>query len=112
VPYERGLWIAPAVALVWLFFLDANGLYYTYRTIRRRDLAKGIAQSLLQGALLFAAVLFVVRVDVSRIHLGLFTALSFVFLLSERLAVRSSLTRVRERGLNFNSMLVVGTGRP
>jgi exopolysaccharide biosynthesis polyprenyl glycosylphosphotransferase len=112
VPFERGLWIAPAVALVWLFFLDANGLYYTYRTIRRRDLAKGIAQSLLQGALVFAAILFVARLDVSRFQLGVFTGLSFVLLLAERLLVRASLTRIRERGLNYNSLLVVGTGRP
>ncbi|MEA2626696.1 MAG: hypothetical protein QOD06_2741 [Candidatus Binatota bacterium] len=104
------VWLAPSLALVWLFFLDANGLYYTYRTIRRRDLVVGIGKSILQGVTLFGAALFLLDVEVSRALLVAFAGTAFALLVVERLAVQGLLSRARERGLNFNSILVVGTG--
>ncbi len=105
------LWVPPTTALIWLFFLDANGLYYSYRTVRTRDLVFGIAKSLLQGTVLLLAVIFLVRAPVSRSLLLLFVGTSFITLLAGRIVVRSVLTRVRERGWNYNSILVLGTGR-
>lgn len=112
VPFEGALWIAPSAAFVWLFFLDANGLYYTYRTVRPVDLAKTIVHSLVQGSALFGAVLFFTRVNVSRVHLLVFVGVSCVFLFAERMGIRALLKRLRERGLNYNTVLVVGMGEP
>jgi exopolysaccharide biosynthesis polyprenyl glycosylphosphotransferase len=104
-------WLPPTAGLVWLFFLDANGLYYSYRTVRGRDLAFGIAKSLIQGTVVLGTAIFLLKADVSRLLLLLFAASSFVALLGGRLLVYSTLTRIRQRGLNYNSILVLGTGR-
>ncbi len=108
---EEWLWVPPTAALVWLFFLDANGLYYSYRTVRTRDLVFGIAKSLCQGTIVLLAVVYLARATVSRSLFLLFVAASFVTLLAGRIVVQTLLTRVRERGWNFNSILVLGTGR-
>jgi len=104
-------WLPPTAGLVWLFFLDANGLYYSYRTVRGRDLAFGIAKSLIQGTVVLGTGIYLLKADVSRLLLLLFTASSFVALLGGRLIVYSALGRIRQRGWNYNSILVLGTGR-
>src|SRR5437764_239962 len=71
------LWIPPTAALVWLFFLDANGLYYSYRTLRARDLFAGIATSIAQGSAVLFALVYLVKAEVSRALLLLFVAASF-----------------------------------
>lgn len=109
--FTRFLWLVPTAALLWLFFLDANGLYHSYRTLRGDNLASGIFKSLAQGTAVLAALLFLVGADVSRSLMLLFAATSFVLLVAGRLTVRAVLTRVRERGWNYNSILVLGTGR-
>jgi exopolysaccharide biosynthesis polyprenyl glycosylphosphotransferase len=105
------LWLPPTAALVWLFFLDANGLYYSYRTMRGRDLAFGIAKSLAQGTVLLGTAIFLSKAEVGRLQLLFFASTSFVALLSGRLLVHTALTRIRQRGWNYNSILVLGTGR-
>ena len=105
------LWLPPTAALVWLFFLDANGLYYSYRTVRGRDLAFGIAKSVAQGTVLLGTAIFLMKAEVGRLQLVFFASTTFVALLGGRLLVRTALTRIRQRGWNFNSILVLGTGR-
>ena len=102
------LWLPPTAALVWLFFLDANGLYYSYRTVRGRDLAFGIAKSVAQGTVLLGTAIFLMKAEVGRLQLVFFASTSFVALLGGRLLVRTVLTRIRQRGWNFNSILVLG----
>jgi exopolysaccharide biosynthesis polyprenyl glycosylphosphotransferase len=105
------LWLPPTAALVWLFFLDANGLYYSYRTVRGRDLAVGIAKSIAQGTVVLGTAIYLLHAEVARFLLVSFAVTSFVALLGGRLLVHASLTRVRQRGWNYNSILVLGTGR-
>ena len=105
------LWLPPTAALVWLFFLDANGLYYSYRTVRGRDLAFGIAKSVVQGTVVLGTAIYLLNAEVGRFLLVSFAMTSFAALLGGRLLVHGSLTRVRQRGWNYNSILVLGTGR-
>jgi len=105
------IWLPPTAALVWLFFLDANGLYYSYRTVRGRDLVLGIGKSVFQGTVTLGTAIFLLHADVRRSLLLLFAATSFAVLLGGRLLVRAALTRVRQRGWNYNSILLLGTGR-
>src|SRR5437763_12707442 len=83
------LWLPPTAALVWLFFLDANGLYYSYRTVRGRDLAFGIAKSVAQGTVLLGTAIFLMKAEVGRLQLVFFASTSFVALLGGRLLVRT-----------------------
>ena len=107
----RSLWLPPTAALVWLFFLDANGLYYSYRTVRGRDLAFGIAQSIIQGTVVLGTAIYLLHAEVGRSLLVSFAMTSFVALLGGRLLVHATLAGVRQRGWNYNSILVLGTGR-
>jgi exopolysaccharide biosynthesis polyprenyl glycosylphosphotransferase len=107
------LWLPPTAALVWLFFLDANGLYYSYRTVRSRDLAFGIAKSIFQGTFVLSTAIYLLHAatPVSRLLLLLYSLTSFTGLLGGRLLVYATLSRVRQRGWNYNAILVLGTGR-
>ena len=105
------LWLAPTAAVVWLFFLDANGLYYSYRTVRGRDLAVGIAKSFVQGTVVLGTAIYLSQAEVERSLLICFSLTSFVALLGGRLLVHAALAQVRQRGWNYNSILVLGTGR-
>jgi FlaA1/EpsC-like NDP-sugar epimerase len=104
------LWLPPTAALVWLFFLDANGLYYSYRTVRAHDLAFGIAKSIAQGTVLLGTAIFLLKAEVGRLQLVFFASATFVALLGGRLLVHTALTRIRQQGWNPNSILVLGTG--
>jgi exopolysaccharide biosynthesis polyprenyl glycosylphosphotransferase len=105
------LWLPPTAALVWLFFLDANGLYYSYRTVRARELAFGIAKSVAQGTVLLGTAIFLLKAKVGRLQLVFFASTTVFALLAGRLLVHAALARIRQRGWNFNSLLVLGTGR-
>jgi exopolysaccharide biosynthesis polyprenyl glycosylphosphotransferase len=107
----HSLWLPPTAALFWLFFLDAKGLYYSYRTVRGRDLAFGIAQSVAQGGLVVGAVIYLSQAQVERSLLVAFSLTSFLALLGGRLVVHAALAQIRSHGWNYNSMLVLGTGR-
>jgi len=105
------LWLPPTAALVWLFFLDSNGLYYSYRTVRVRDLAFGIAKSVAQGTVLLGTAIFLLKAEVGRLQLVFFASTTVFALLGGRLLVHTALTRIRQQGRNLNSLLVLGSGR-
>ena len=109
--FTHWLWLPPTAALVWLFFLDANGLYYSYRTVRPGDLAIAIAKSVVQGTAILGTAMYLLNAELSRSLLLLFAISAFWLLLAGRLMVHAGLTRIREQGWNYNSILVLGTGR-
>ncbi|MGH7899242.1 MAG: hypothetical protein ACREQQ_14900, partial [Candidatus Binatia bacterium] len=65
-PIGSSIWLPPTAGLGWLFFLDANGLYYSYRTVRGRDLAFRIAKSVTQGPVVLGTAIFLLNAEVSR----------------------------------------------
>jgi exopolysaccharide biosynthesis polyprenyl glycosylphosphotransferase len=107
----QSLWLLPTGGLVWLFFLDANGLFYSYRTASAPSLAIGIAKSTAQGTVVLGMGIYLLHAEVSRSLLLLFAVSATALLIAGRLVVHAALARMRERGWNYNSILILGTGR-
>lgn len=59
---------------------------------------------------ILAAVLFLVKVDLSRSFIALFCTLSGVFLLGERFFALRLLRFLRKRGMNYRNIVICGTG--
>ena len=108
-----------AVALgIWGAFLLASDQYRSHRTIPLLQEAWDLLRANGGAAIAFILVLYAGRLDerllgqdrVSRLWIALFPVLAFLFLLSERLALRLASRYVRSRGFNYRTVLIVGSG--
>jgi exopolysaccharide biosynthesis polyprenyl glycosylphosphotransferase len=88
-------------------------MYGAYGSMRMSSMWTLLKISILSSVWVFiglAAVLYLVKLDLSRSFIGLFCLLSAVFLLLERYVVLRLLRYWRRRGRNFRNMLICGTG--
>ena len=105
------LWLLLLVIPVWSILLHVSGLYTSHRTDSLWTEAKQVVRViLLGGAALFAAMALTKSSHVSRLFLGAFLVLDGVLLGLLKIAVRSLAQWVRIHGLNFRTVLIVGTG--
>jgi len=100
------------VVSIWCFMLYLNGMYRAMRTRTLFEIAWIILKSSFFAILAFGTVIFLFKLAfVSRMFFVLFVMASVTFLLLEKIAVFSIMQYVRRRGLNYRSLLIVGTGR-
>ena len=100
------------VVSIWCFMLYLNGMYRAMRTRTLFEIIGIIIKSTFLAILAFGTVIFLFKLAfVSRMFFVLFVMASVTFLLLEKIAVFSIMQYVRGRGLNYRSLLIVGTGR-
>ncbi|MFN7942060.1 MAG: sugar transferase [Thermoanaerobaculia bacterium] len=116
-PFEAYLPLLPLALAIWTILLWSSGRYRSHRTVPLLDEALAITRVAFSAAIAFTLAIYVFRLDdallgkdkISRIWILLFTALCWVAVLGEKLALRVTSRWVRSRGLNFRTVLVVGT---
>ena len=116
-PFERYLPLMPVALGIWALVLWSSGRYRSHRTVPLLAEATAVVKSVVTSSVLFLLAVWAFRLDerlldddhLSRAWIALFAALALVLLLGEKLALRVTSRYVRGRGLNYRTVLVVGT---
>jgi exopolysaccharide biosynthesis polyprenyl glycosylphosphotransferase len=108
-PLSRYLGLLPLVLAIWTVLLVNREAYTSRRTVALASEVWQVVQVVGIGTLTLAAAGWLLRLDfVSRPFLILFATLDLGFLLAEKLILRLTARRVRQRGYNYRSLLIVG----
>lgn len=111
-PVERYLTILPIVLVIWSLLLFSHHTYHSHRTVSIFEEAKTTIRIVGTGVILLATVAWFAPLrQLSRSWFVIFGVLAAVFLLVEKMFVRQIARWVRERGFNYRTILIVGTGR-
>lgn len=111
-PLREYLKLYPLVLVIWSALLFTYHSYHSHRTIPLRKEATTILRVVVFGNVLLATFAFLFELtQLSRAWFLLFGALAAVFLLAEKIALRLIARYVRSKGLNYRTVLIVGTGR-
>jgi exopolysaccharide biosynthesis polyprenyl glycosylphosphotransferase len=109
-PFDH-LWSALLTVLVlWIGVTSSFGVYAAYRTQTLTQEVVRLLRSLVVVALGVFALLFVVKLGLPRLYVGLYLVIAFGILASSRIAVRTMARGVRRRGYNTRNYAIVGTG--
>ncbi len=108
-PLSRYLGLLPLVLSIWTLLLVTGHTYTSRRTVSLRREAWQVVRIVVLGTLILATTGWLLKLDfVSRPFLVLFGTLDLLFLLAEKLGLRLAARRVRRRGFNYRTMLIVG----
>jgi exopolysaccharide biosynthesis polyprenyl glycosylphosphotransferase len=116
-PLAAYLPLLPLALIIWGALLTTSGRYGSHRTVPLVAEAWAIIRVCITGSILFTLFLYVVRLDerflghdrVSRSWVLFFSLFSCLFLLCEKLSLRLTSRYVRSHGLNYRTVLIVGT---
>ncbi|HMB53502.1 MAG TPA: sugar transferase [Thermoanaerobaculia bacterium] len=108
--------LLPVALFVWGVLLLSSGAYRSHRTVPLLDEAWTVLRVSFLAPAILTLVIFGLRLgetlledQISRAWILCFALLAFLFLLTEKLAIRLSSRYVRSRGLNYRTVLIVGT---
>jgi exopolysaccharide biosynthesis polyprenyl glycosylphosphotransferase len=111
-PLVEYLKIYPVVLIIWSVLLFTYHSYHSHRTIPVSREALTILRVVVVGNVLLATLAYLMPLrQLSRSFFVLFAVLSALFLVMEKIAVRVIARYVRLKGLNYRTILIVGTGR-
>ncbi len=106
------LWLLLVIVPLWAFLLQTSDLYKSQRTAPLGRELWGIVQAAGFGAVGLLAFMSLLKVEnVSRPFLAAFVVLDGLALLGLHLSIRLAARRIRARGRNFRTALIVGSGR-
>jgi exopolysaccharide biosynthesis polyprenyl glycosylphosphotransferase len=116
-PLESYLPLLPIVLGIWSAALVLSHLYQSHRTIPLVREAWDILKLTAWSATLLVLSVYLFRLDqrilagdqISRLWIGLLAFLAFALILAERSAIRWAARHLRAGGLNFRTILLVGT---
>lgn len=116
-PLSDYLPLLPLSLAIWAILLLSSGSYRSHRTVPLLDEALAVIRASFLAAAILTLTIFALRLgerlledQISRTWILLFAGLSCLFVLTEKLAIRLTSRYVRSRGLNYRSILIVGTG--
>src|SRR5262249_31947605 len=110
-PLDQYLLLLFAILPIWGLLMSAAGFYRSHRTLPLGEEIWAAAKAPFGGTAILGLLIVGLRLDfVSRWFLVLFGTVNFVFLASEKVALRMLSRWVRQRGFNFRTALIVGTG--
>jgi len=108
-PFTWYLVLVGPVVVIWTGLLFLAGAYRSRRTSGLKDEALLVGKIVLGGTVLLTILVYGLRLDfISRPFLPLFAVLNTVFLVVERLTVRIVARRVRARGFNYRTVVIIG----
>jgi len=111
-PFSEYLKIFPLVVIIWSVLLFSYHSYHSHRTIPlTREALTTIRVNVVGIAILATFAYLIPLRQLSRAWFILFVALSTTLLLAEKILVRVMARWVRSKGLNYRTVLIVGTGR-
>ena len=113
-PLSEYLPLLPLALTIWGSLLLSSGRYRSHRTVPILDEAWAILRVCLMSSAVFTLILYVARVDerllgndkISRFWVFLFAVLACLFLLTEKLAIRTTSRYIRLRGYNYRTVLI------
>ncbi len=108
-PFTWYLVLVGPVVVIWTGLLFLAGAYRSRRTSGLKDEALLVGKIVLGGTVLLTILVYGLRLDfISRPFLPLFAVLNTFFLVVERLTVRIVARRVRARGFNYRTVVIIG----
>ena len=111
-PISEYLKIYPLVVVIWSILFFTYHSYHSHRTVTLTREALTMLRVVLFGNLLLATVAYLMPLrQLSRAWFILFGVLSAVLLVAEKVLLRALARYVRSKGLNYRTVLIVGTGR-
>lgn len=110
-PLEQYLLLIFFIVPIWGLLLSGAGFYRSHRTLPLGEEIWAAGKVAFGGTAILVLLIFGLRLDfVSRWFLVLFGFVNFLFLTTEKVALRLLSRGVRARGFNFRTALIVGTG--
>src|ERR1700737_1591376 len=111
-PIQEYLKIYPIVLVIWSVLLFSYHSYHSHRTVMLTEEVTTTLRVVIVGNVLLATLAFLLPLrQLSRTWFILFVTLSALFLAMEKIAIRIGARYVRAKGLNYRTVLIVGTGR-
>ena len=111
-PLREYLKIYPVVLIIWSVLLFSYHSYHSHRTIPLRREMLTVFRVVLVGNALLATLAYLLPLrQLSRAWFILFAVLSALLLVLEKISLRVIARYVRAKGLNYRTVLIVGTGR-
>ena len=108
-PFTVYLVLVGPIVVIWTGLLFLSGAYRSRRTSGLKDETLLIGKIVLGGTVLLTILVYGLRLDfISRPFLPLFAFFNTLFLIVERLVVRIVARKVRVRGYNFRTVVLVG----
>ena len=111
-PLQEYLKLYPVVVIIWSVLLFSYHSYHSHRTVSLRREVLTVFRVVAVGNVLLATLAYLLPLrQLSRAWFVLFAVLSALLLLLEKIALRVMARYVRAKGLNYRTVLIVGTGR-
>ena len=111
VPLDQYLLLLFFILPIWGLLLASAGFYRSHRTLPLGEEIWAAGKVAFGGTAILVLLIYGLRLEfVSRWFLVLFGVINFLFLMSEKVALRTASRWVRARGFNFRTALLVGTG--
>jgi len=111
-PLQEYLKIYPLVLIIWSALLFSYNSYHSHRTVLLTREALTTIRVVVVGNVLLATLAYLLPLrQLSRAWFILFAVLGMVLLVAEKVFVRVLARWVRSKGLNYRTVLIVGTGR-
>jgi exopolysaccharide biosynthesis polyprenyl glycosylphosphotransferase len=111
-PLAEYLKIYPLVLIIWSVLLFSYNSYHSHRTIPLTKEALTTIRVAFVGNVLLATLAYLLPLrQLSRSWFILFSVLAAILLVAEKVLVRVLARWVRSKGLNYRTVLIVGTGR-
>jgi len=111
-PLQEYLKIFPIVLVIWSVLLFTYDSYHSHRTIPLTREGLNTFRVVGFGIVLLATLAYLIPLrQLSRSWFILFAILSAVLLTAEKIMLRVIARWVRSKGLNYRTILIVGTGR-
>jgi exopolysaccharide biosynthesis polyprenyl glycosylphosphotransferase len=111
-PIQEYLFLLLLVLPLWGVLLYAAGFYRSHRTAPLIEEIWGAIKVSFGGTAILALLVYGLKLEfVSRFFLAVFGLVNFMLLATEKVALRLLSRWVRARGLNFRTVLLVGTGQ-
>ncbi len=105
------LGVAALYSIVIVLVYDVMRMYGSYRFRKETQEILYILAINGSGVVALMALLYMVRVDFSRLAMGIFWLLSSILVTLKRVAVRAMLRYFRTRGYNQKHIVIIGSGR-
>ena len=111
-PLRDYLKIYPVVLIIWSVLLFTYHSYHSHRTIPLRKEMLTVFRVVIVGNVLLATLAYLLPLrQLSRAWFVLFGLLSALLIVLEKISLRLIARYVRAKGLNYRTVLIVGTGR-
>jgi exopolysaccharide biosynthesis polyprenyl glycosylphosphotransferase len=111
-PLAEYLKIFPLILIIWSVLFFTYHSYHSHRTIPVTTEALTTVRVVVVGNILLATVAYLIPLrQLSRVWFVLFGVISAILLVLEKILVRVIARYIRSKGLNYRTILIVGTGR-